>query len=424
MSLCINPTCTKPQNSKEDLFCQTCGTELLLEGRYRVLQMLGAGGCGKTYEVSDRDGSVKVLKILINNDPKYIELFQREAFLLSHLRHPGIPSVETNAYFTTLPKASTEPLHCLVMEKIIGLDLHKYLRQRGHPLDQKLALQWIRQLVQILQAIHHQNILHRDIKPSNIMLKSDGNLALVDFGTARSITNIYDSAGQVQATRIMSALYTPDEQMKGHPVPQSDFFALGRTFVYLLTGQDLGEFYKPLTADFEWHDAVPHLSPAFVEFLDQLMAPLPAQRPATAEEILSKLQTLEQELLQPPSTSGNLGYAKTLLAHPEKRESPLPPVNSGPLSSPPPFSGATSAPSNPPSPPVYTGNPHSQAISSDFLAQCQLNLAERIGPIAAIVCQRTLAQRSTWTQQEFVNAIAQNIPDPQAAQSFRQALGG
>ena len=226
MSLCINPACSKPQNSDDDLFCQTCGTELLMEGRFRVVRMLGAGGCGKTYEVSDgrrpfgdnRSGSFKVLKILSNNDPKYVELFQREALLLSHLNHPGIPSVDRNAYFTTQPKNCSDPLHCLVMEKIIGLDLHKYLRQRGQPIDQKLAWQWMMQLADILKAIHQQNILHRDIKPSNIMLKADGNLALVDFGTARSITNIYDTDDPVPATRVISALYTPDEQMKGHPL--------------------------------------------------------------------------------------------------------------------------------------------------------------------------------------------------------------
>ena len=89
------------------MFCSSCGSELLLEARYRVMRLLGQGGCGKTFEVSDRDGTPKVLKILINNHPKYVELFQREALVLSQLNHPGIPLVESDAYFTLSPKKST-----------------------------------------------------------------------------------------------------------------------------------------------------------------------------------------------------------------------------------------------------------------------------------------------------------------------------
>ena len=89
MSLCINPHCPNPNNSDTQLFCNSCSSELLLEGRYRVMRQMGSGGFGKTYEVSDyveqsahHNNSVKVLKVLTNNDPKYVELFQREAQVL------------------------------------------------------------------------------------------------------------------------------------------------------------------------------------------------------------------------------------------------------------------------------------------------------------------------------------------------------
>ena len=295
VTLCINPRCTKPENLSGALFCQTCGAELLIEGRYRVKKVLGAGGCGKTYEVSDRSGGAKVLKVLIQKDAKYIELFQREATLLSQLNHPGIPKVEPGAYFTVTPKHSDEALHCLVMEKMVGLDLQQYLRQRGTPIDPKLALEWMSQICTILKTIHQQNILHRDIKPANIMLKSDGNLALVDFGAARSITLSTDQMGAAPATRVMTAMFTPDEQIRGYPVQQSDFFALGRTFVYLLTGRDLIGFYDPLTGEFNWHAAVPPLLPSLINLIDRLMAPLPIHRPAQADEILHHIQAIQQE---------------------------------------------------------------------------------------------------------------------------------
>ena len=196
------------------------------------MRPLGLGGFGKTYEVSDRN-LPKVLKLLINNDAKYVELFKREAEVLSRLNHPGIPQVESEGYFTVFPKNSTEPLHCLVMERIEGMNLEEYLQQRDNrPINQKLALQWLTELTTILGVVHSQNFFHRDIKPSNIMLKPDGLLALIDFGTAREVTSTYvakQAAGK-KITGVQSFGYAPPEQINGYAVLQSDFFALGRTF--------------------------------------------------------------------------------------------------------------------------------------------------------------------------------------------------
>jgi eukaryotic-like serine/threonine-protein kinase len=79
MSICINPNCPNPENRDTHLFCHSCSSELLLEGRYRVTCLLGSGGFGKTYEVNDftastlgeRNSPPKVLKVLTNNHPKY-----------------------------------------------------------------------------------------------------------------------------------------------------------------------------------------------------------------------------------------------------------------------------------------------------------------------------------------------------------------
>lgn len=78
MSLCINPKCQNPDNHNL-LYCQSCQSELLLEGRYRVISLLGEGGFAKTYEVSDRTTIPKVIKVLSKNEPKPVEQFQREA---------------------------------------------------------------------------------------------------------------------------------------------------------------------------------------------------------------------------------------------------------------------------------------------------------------------------------------------------------
>ena len=296
--LCINPQCQNTQNPDNTLFCQNCGSELLLQGRYRVKCELGGGGFGKTYELIDRTSEVKVLKVLINNHPKAIELFQREAEVLKILNHPGIPKVEPDGYFVYFPKNNQEQLHCLIMEKIEGLDLYKYLKQRDNrPIDEKLAIEWLKELTIILQQVHNQNFFHRDIKPPNIMLRSDGGLALIDFGTARQVTGTYVAKQAVgQVTGIISSGYTPPEQMNGQAMQQSDFFALGRTFVYLLTARDPNQFYDSKTDELQWRDAVSDISPKFADFLDRMMARLPSQRPQNTVEILQELAEIKQDL--------------------------------------------------------------------------------------------------------------------------------
>ncbi len=302
MSLCINSSCPKPENPASVLFCQTCGSELLLTGRYRVSRLLSnKGGFGKTYEVS-HNGITKVLKVLINNDPKVVELFEQEARVLETLNHPGIPKGE--GYFTYFPKGSKTPLHCLVMEKIEGLDLDEYLLQREYrPIDQKLALEWLVQLTQILDEVHRQQFFHRDIKPSNIILKTDGQLVLIDFGTVREVTATYmakQAAGGV--TGISSAGFTPPEQLNYQAVPQSDFYAIGRTFVYLLTGKVPTDpaMYDPLDDELNWRSHAPNISPRLADFIDRLMMRSAGQRPANTQEILKRLSLLDRIINPPP----------------------------------------------------------------------------------------------------------------------------
>jgi eukaryotic-like serine/threonine-protein kinase len=397
----VHPSSPQPSQNyiQLELFSQSCGFETLLEEQYQVLALLGQGECSKTYEIRDLNGAVKVLKVLSKTEPKYVELFQREAQVLSQLNHPGIPSVDSNAYFTHFPQHAVEPLHCLVMEKITGLDLQKYIAQRGKPIDQVLGVHWLIQLTGILQAVHGQNFLHRDIKPSNIMLKSDGHLALIDFGTARTVTDAYDDGREaIQTTRIMSSLYTSHEQMKGKPLPQSDFFALGRTFIYLLTARDLRELYEPETDRLHWRCAVPHLNPDLICLLDQLMSPIVAQRPANADVLLQRLMAVQQELLEPISKS------KPVQTNSVKVEE----------------AALTRIAPHLSSHKVDLPVPSQSPLSQEFLMQCEQELAECIGPIAEIVCQQTLDRNPSLPKLEFIKALAEQIPNLQDAQAFQQ----
>ncbi len=376
---------------------------------------MGEGGCGKTYEVQDLNQESKVLKILTRNEPKYVELFQREAQVLAQLNHPGIPHVETNAYFTLQTHASNAPLHCLVMEKVKGLDLRNYIEKRGKPVEARLVVQWLIQLAHILQAVHTQNFLHRDIKPSNIMLKANGHLALIDFGTARSITNVYEDGVPIPpATRVMSELFTPDEQMKGKPLPQSDFFALGRTAVFLLTAQPLTNFYHPDSDIFSWRSAVPTLPTHFADLLDRMMAPLAAQRPSSAADLIQELHQIEQSLrgasqVMPPAPVEDI---PTQVKHEGSTAEPRSVTPSQPVtpSQAVPFSQQQS--------------PAPQQIRPEQIERCQQALANYIGPISALICQRTLKAQPAIVEAQFIELLSRHIADPDDARAFRQKLLG
>lgn len=314
MSLCINPHCSNPNHpgNARHRHCQSCHANLTIHKRYRVVRLLSdSTGFGKIYEARDR-GQPKILKILKIDDPKAIELFQQEAEVLGQLNHPGIPKIDT--YFTWQPHSSVPPLHCLVMEKIHGQNLQTWMKGKD-PISYEQALDWLQQLIEILDCVHQKQYFHRDIKPANIMRRPDGRLTLIDFGTAREMTHTYlaKMGSGSGVTSIASAGYTPLEQNNGKAVPQSDFYALGRTFVFLLTGKNPTAFDEdPRTGQLMWQDELPQLPQAFVALLDRMMAPFPGNRPPNTEAILSQLNQVITEAKQKSLNPGdNINPAQT-----------------------------------------------------------------------------------------------------------------
>nr|WP_279239764.1 protein kinase [Scytonema sp. UIC 10036] len=250
------------------------------------------------FEVDD-GGTPRVLKVLKEDGPRWVEMLEREATVLSNLQHSGIPRVEPDGYFTltlSLPN-KRKILHCLVMEKIEGQNLEQWLQQ-NQSLTQNLALVWLQQLVEILDVLHENRFFHRDIKPSNIMLKPDGQLVLIDFGAVKYATTTYllSIAKGIEGTRVLSYGYTPLEQIQGKAVIQSDFFALGRTFVHLLTGKPPSSFLEDVTTgQLIWRDFVPYISELLADLIDNLMAPSPKHRPQSTQVILQRLKKISYE---------------------------------------------------------------------------------------------------------------------------------
>ena len=390
MSLCINPQCEKQDNSDSTIFCHGCGSELLLDGRYRVVCELGQGGFGTAYEAMDFNSRSWVLKVLTDNHPKYVELFHQEAKILDILNHSGIPKIDLDGYFTYFPNGSEEPLHCLVMEKIEGLNLAEYIKQRGdRPIKPKRALRWLAELILILEQVHQRNFFHRDIKPSNIMLKVNGCLVLIDFGTVREITKSYINKKEVgDITGVVTHGYTPIEQMRGKAVFQSDFYALGGTMVFLLTAQNPSNFYDFSDDKFYWHQAAENVLPEFANLIDRMMAFSPTHRPANTREIFNEIVAIDPSL-------------QVLDEHFNTSVSDLKPVVAK--------TQVISSLSN-------------STITPEFIERCRLELASYIGPMANIICKRTVRQNPNVSKIELCQALAKTISNPQQAKDFQQRL--
>ncbi len=329
MSLCINPQCPSPENSDRMSFCQSCGSELLLAHKYQVTKLMSnKGGFGNTYEIVEQQVP-KVLKVLKSDNPKAIELFEREYRVLNDLTREGIigiPHVED--LFLYQPNESEQVLHCLVMERIYGMDLEEYIKAIKRPIDERTAIGWLSQLTQILQGIHSRDIFHRDIKPSNIILKTDGQLVLIDFGAVKEAApNIH---GQV--TCIYTPGYAaPEQQKPGKASAQSDFYSLGRTFVYLLTAKEPLDLYDAYQDILVWREKTTHISASCLDLIDRLMQEKPAQRPNSTVTIFREIGAI------PLTTTQGTGYGSKPIANPIGSISP-PPTTEPPQSTPEPKS--------------------------------------------------------------------------------------
>lgn len=313
MSLCINPGCRQPNHPDNggSLTCVVCGSNLVLQRRYRVMRLMSSdSGFGRVYEAYERNVPkvLKVLKQSYNSNDKVVELFRREAQVLSRLNHPGLPRVEPDGYFLYHPTDSVEPLHCLIMEKIEGPNLKQWMVQQGnHPISEKQAMLWLTQLTDVLDLVHQHNYFHRDIKPENIMLRPSGQLVLVDFGAAREMTQTYmANLGDSGITTVSSAGYTPPEQEQGQAVPQSDFYALGRTLIYLMTAKLPNDtaVYNSRTNAFVWRPLAPQISAPLADLVDCLIAPAAARRPQSTAMILDHLaQVRSQQISSLPHSA-------------------------------------------------------------------------------------------------------------------------
>ena len=200
-------------------------------GGFELLGRLGRGGMGtvlKARQVSmDRVVALKILSQKLARDEKFVKRFLREARSAARLRHPNI----VQAYDAGL----ADGCYFFAMEYVDGEGLDAVLRREG-PLDPGRALGIMEQVASALAAAHEAGIVHRDVKPSNIMIDTEGEARVTDFGLAKR------TEGDITITADGKALGTPayaaPEMARGKGAdPRSDLYSLGATFFHVLAGR-------------------------------------------------------------------------------------------------------------------------------------------------------------------------------------------
>jgi serine/threonine-protein kinase len=212
---------------------------ILLQDRYRIVEVLGGGGMGRVYlthdtRLADRPCAAKELVPDPHATPEEREQaavqFHREAAILAHLSHPNLPNVSD--YFEQGGN------FYLVMDSVEGETLLDRLNRSPKGLPEQEVVTWAIQLCEVLDYLHSQNpsVIFRDMKPSNVMVTPDGTIKLIDFGVVR----LFDPGKRTDTLKMGTAGYAPPEQYagQGQTTPRSDVYSLGATIYELLTGDD------------------------------------------------------------------------------------------------------------------------------------------------------------------------------------------
>jgi serine/threonine-protein kinase len=210
----------------------------MLQSRYRIVSLLGQGGMGAVYRAWDTRLNIPVaLKEMVPQPgldaATLVELrhqFQQEATILARMTHAHL--VRVTDFFEEAGNAY------LVMDFVEGESLAGRIEREG-ALSEKEVLAWAEQLLGALDYCHRQGVLHRDVKPQNVIIRSDGEAVLVDFG----LVKLWDpSAPHTRA--VMRGMGTPEyappeqyETATGHTDPTSDVYSVGATLYHALTGQ-------------------------------------------------------------------------------------------------------------------------------------------------------------------------------------------
>lgn len=210
----------------------------LVDNKYKILSEVGHGGMSIVYlAINERANKTWAVKEVRKDGVCDFEAVKQglvvETDMLKRLNHPHLPSI--------IDVIDTEDSFLIVMDYIEGKSLQSVLKSGGAQ-PQERVLEWGKQLCDVLGYLHTREpaIIYRDMKPANVMLKPDGNITLIDFGTAREFKN----RAMVEDTTCLGTRgYAAPEQFggRGQTDARTDIYCVGATLYHLLTGHSPAE---------------------------------------------------------------------------------------------------------------------------------------------------------------------------------------
>jgi serine/threonine protein kinase len=271
---------------------------------YRITAKIGAGGMGELYLAEDarlrRKVALKVLLSSIAQDKDRLRRFEREARAASSLNHPNILTIHE---FGTAGAT-----HFLVAEFIEGETLRSRLQSAPPALQE--AVEIALQTAQAISAAHEAGIIHRDIRPENLMIRHDGIVKLIGFGSAKLMQQLpFDPAAEASVPGLSQSVpmpgsvsYLSPEQVRGLEIDaRSDIFSLGVMLYEMLmrrqpfAGQTISHTITAIR-EAEPPPLAPEVPAELVRILELMLAKRAGARYASAAALLADLQNLARQL--------------------------------------------------------------------------------------------------------------------------------
>lgn len=255
----------------------------VVDGKYKILNKIGQGGMSIVYlAMNERANKQWAIKEVRKDGVKNFEVVKQglvvETDLLKKLNHPNLPSI--------IDVIDGDGTFLIVMDYIEGRHLESVVKEYGAQ-NQEDVIDWAKQLCDVLSYLHSRKppIIYRDMKPSNIMLKPDGKVMLIDFGTARE----FKESSVADTTCLGTQGYAAPEQYGGHGQTdaRTDIYCLGATLYHLLTGHNPSEPPYEMYPIRYWN---PDLSSGLEEIIWKCTQKNPEDRYQNCGELLYALE--------------------------------------------------------------------------------------------------------------------------------------
>jgi serine/threonine-protein kinase len=254
----------------------------IVDGKYKILRVVGKGGMSVVYQaVNEKANKIWAIKEVRKDGVQDFEVVKQnlivETELLKRFNHPNLPSI--------IDVIDGDGTFLIVMDYIEGNSLSKAL-ETGGAQSQDDVIEWSKQLCDVLGYLHSRKppIIYRDMKPSNVMLKPDGNVSLIDFGTAREF-----KSSSVEDTKCLGTQgYAAPEQYggQGQTDERTDIYCLGATMYHLVTGHNPSTYPYQMYPIRQWN---PMLSSGLEEIIIKCTQPKPEDRYQSCAELLYAL---------------------------------------------------------------------------------------------------------------------------------------